>query len=171
MKKIILYAAIISIAFSQIGQANLKYNPSQYSQFQNTGSCPKCDLTGITNFYVNGNVDAPYDLEGANISESFLGSMHNFSGSNFQGVTACKTKFSTNDPLIWTYSKSNFSNAILIESVFHNADLSYTNFNGANVRDVDFSNANLYGATGINFTEVKSVCDAIMPDGSKGKCN
>ncbi|MFZ9036420.1 MAG: pentapeptide repeat-containing protein, partial [Francisellaceae bacterium] len=112
-------------------------------------------------------VQPPYNLEGANISGAII-NMANNTGSNFSGVIATKTQFF--HQIASTYSHVDFSNAILIESDFSYANLTEARFDGANVRDANFSNANLYGATGINFAVVKSVCDAIMPDGSKGVC-
>ena len=94
--------------------------------------------------------------------------MSNNTLSNYSGAVATKVSFHHQ---LGTYSQANFTNAILVEADFAYANLTNAKFEGANVRDTDFSNANLYGATGINFAEVKSVCDAIMPDGSKGKCD
>lgn len=168
--KYITCALSVVLSFG-VCQANLKYVQSDYLKFRKTGSCPNCDLTQISTFDVENNVYSPFDLSGADVSESFLGLYGNFSGSDFQKATGCRTKFSINGLKTATYSHSNFSNAILVEADFTNADLSFTDFNGANVRDADFTKANLYGSTGINFAEVKSVCDAIMPDGSKGKCS
>lgn len=79
-----------------------------------------------------------------------------------------------------------------IEMTYNHVDLSYSNFSGAklnsaNLIDDNLTNADFTGASviGANFTNsilyqakisaqqlatALSVCDAILPDGSRGKC-
>ncbi|WP_440993584.1 pentapeptide repeat-containing protein [Cysteiniphilum litorale] len=159
----ILYIAALAIFSTQISIANLKYDPSQYSQFQKTGECPNCDLSSIKDIVIYG-IDAPYNLQKANISQSFIG-IGNNTLSNYSETIAVNTNFGRG-----CYSQANFKNAILINSNFIDTNLTYADFSGANVDGADFSDANLYGSIGINFNKVKSICNAIMPDGSKGKC-
>lgn len=105
-------------------------------------------------------------LEHAYISGGSI-AMSNSSGSNFHRVVAVDTNFGG---MKQGYSFSEFKDATLINASFWTANLTGSDFTGANVSGVNFSNANLYETTGINFNEVSSVCNAIMPDGSIGKC-
>lgn len=144
--------------------ANVRYSPAQLQQFETTGSCQNCDLTDVTFLFVNAGVQSPFNLEGANLSGSFINTRNN-TLSNFSGITAVNTSFSNN-----CYSQANFKNAILIDANFMNSNLTYSDFTGANVTGVSFADSDLYGAKGIDFSSVASVCGAIMPDGSKGAC-
>ena len=142
--------------------AALAYNPSQLEQFKKTGSCPDCDLIGAT-VYVN--VEPPFNLHDARVSGSRM-SLHNADGSDFSGLVAIRSKFDNE-----IYADVNFKGSVLIQASFYNAKLSGDDFTGADVSGADFELADLYKSTGIDFTKVASVCNAIMPDGSVGKCN
>lgn len=73
-------------------------------------------------------------------------------------------------------------NANLSETLLSNADLTYANLRGANlekailtnalVNHADFSEANLLGATITmeQLKKAKSICHAVLPDGSIGEC-
>ena len=158
MKKIFF---LILLLLSTIATAKLHHDPSQLTQFQKTGKCESCDFTDAV---VNTKVQPPFDLWHANLSGATV-EMKNNTLSDYTLVTAFKTNFSYQD-----YSKVSFVNAVLIDAVFVGADLTYTNFAGATVTDANFSNADLYGSQGINIKEVYSVCNAILPDGSRGHC-
>ncbi len=161
MKKIILFGACL---FSTTLLA-ASYSPSSLEHFRKTGQCynPTCDLTD-THITVYGYVQPPFDLEGANISGATF-AISNNTLTDFNRVTAIHTDFAGHD-----YSQGAFVNAILINANFSHADLSYTNFAGADVMGADFSYANLYGSQGINLSTASSLCNAILPDGSKGAC-
>jgi uncharacterized protein YjbI with pentapeptide repeats len=62
------------------------------------------------------------------------------------------------------YNPTDFTMAYLPNSNFTKTDLTGAAFNGAYLE-----RANFYRATGTDFTGA-DVCDAILPDGSKGKC-
>jgi hypothetical protein len=155
---------VLTFLLMGISMASINvYTPDQETQFTETGVCVGCDLTS-TVLSTNSDVQTPYNLENSNISNSTYANSNN-TLSNFGNIVAIQTSFVGRN-----YSQVNFESAILIEANFRKAVLTNANFTNANVRDATFEMANLYGAIGIDFASVKSVCDAIMPDGSKGKC-
>src|SRR3989338_7834066 len=150
------FLLLILFLLSTVAMANLRYNPSQLKQFQNTGHCESCDFTDTI---VTTHAQQPFDLWYANLSGATI-AIKNNTLSDYSGITAIKTNFSNQD-----YSQAGFVNAILMDADFRDADLTYTNFAGANVAGANFSNANLYGSQGIDMKSAYSVCNAILPDG------
>jgi uncharacterized protein YjbI with pentapeptide repeats len=141
------------------------YNTKEFAHFNQTGSCKNCDLSGAI-ISVKYNIYPPYNLKGSNMSNAAF-SIGNASGSDFSDIKAIRSKFAYNS----TLSKSNFTNAILIDSEFIGVNLMYANFKNANLQGVNFMGSNLYGAKNINFSDVKNICNAIMPNGKKApKC-
>jgi len=109
------------------------------------------------------------------------GSLVNFTGSglnygNFRDVELKDAIFSgtalweTNFTNAWL-PQSQFINAYLNETNFTNAQLPNSDFTDATLVQVDFTNANLLGAK-INEEQLADtiVCNAILPDGSRGHC-
>lgn len=196
MKKIII---ILLVAFNffplQYAFANVGYIPEQLQQFEQTNKCEGCTLNNIDwGNHANGstcNHDGAM-LHGANLShgspdsgKQLLLSGADLSNVNFScfsaepnGVNFSRANL-TNAILSNTSFRglrvTTFSQAIIINATFSNsnlsgADFSYANLTGTSFVGADLGLANLFGAKGLDLTGVKSVCDAILPDGTKGKC-
>ena len=131
--------------------ANLKYDPADLDQFNNTNQCPGCDLS---NAYLNGN-HSQANLQGTNLTFATLSG--NFSISNISDANGSQLYCKATN-----LSYTNFSNTILNKAVFYTANLEFA----------DFTAADLYGAkiTADQLSTAASMCNAILPDGSIGKC-
>ncbi len=158
MKKLSCLALLI------LSTTAFAYTPAQLLQFQNTGTCPGCDLSNAYLIVTNMNIVSPYNLQGANISDSTYETQNN-TGSNFSNIIAFNTAFDG-----YSFTQSNFQNALLKNAIFANTNLQYADFTGADITGANFNNANLYRAKGLNLTASNTVCNAILPDGSTGKC-
>lgn len=69
-------------------------------------------------------------------------------------------------------SGAKFIHSALVNANFSYANLTDADFSNADIRGINFSGANLYGAklTIEQLRTASSICNAILPDGSKGKC-
>lgn len=143
------------------------YNPVQLKTFEATGACVGCDLTN-TYLGVHPNVKTPFNLQKSNLTDSSLFYLSNATLSNFSGAVAISTSFQG-----MALSQADFANTILINAGFVHANLTYTNFSGAVVKGVNFSDANLYRSniSSAQLATAASVCGAILPNGTTGKCN
>jgi uncharacterized protein YjbI with pentapeptide repeats len=162
----ILSIIVLTVSLTCIYANTMAYNQSDKDRFYSTGVCENCDLTNMR-IDVDSKLITPFNLQGSNISESFV-SLGNTTGTNFSNVEAISTVFASS---LGSYSQTKFNNSFLKNSDFKSCNLMHSDFTGADVTNVDFMDANLYGAIGIDFTKVKSVCNATMPDGSTGECN
>lgn len=144
--------------------AKVQYNPTDYQKFENTSDCPNCNLSDAPLYGSHQNAN----ISGANLSGAIDAGNDDYTESNFSNVKGMQMSFISDD-----LSQVNFSNAVLLRANFENSNLSYTDFTNANVQGVHFNKAILYGAkiTAAQLLSAASVCDAILPDGSTGKCN
>lgn len=143
MKNNNVLIAIFLFSFGSITYASsLQFNQDDLQRFSTTNSCPGCDLS---NAIING------DHSQANLKDADL--------SNAKGSYI-------------NLAQSNLVNANLSNSNFDSANFSQADFSGAGLYQADFSFANLYKAniTVEQLAELKSVCNATLPDGSKGSC-
>lgn len=129
-------------------------------KFLDTNQCINCDLSGAK---------IPGDHQHANISGSNLSSTQligDYTKANFSKIIAPNARFGNE------LSEANFTDAKLAAATFRNTWLTYANFTDADVHQVDFLNANLFGAkiTAEQLASAQSICNAILPNGSKGKC-
>lgn len=154
-------AVVISLLISTTVAAKTLYNPTQLTQFQNTNKCSGCDLS---NAAIYGNHSGAY-LSNANLT-GLVTDPCDLSQSNFSGANLSGSKINAN------LSYANFHNAILTNAFFYNDNLEFADFTGAFMKDMNLSGADLYGAkiTPTQLADVKTVCNAILPDGSRGKC-
>ncbi len=101
-----------------------------------------------------------------------------FWNSNLTSSTFKKAQLPDADFWQANLNNANFSNAVLTNSIFSHTNLTHTNFSGAVLKNArfdearlegtDFSDANLKWAKVelIQFKKVKSLKNAIMPDGT-----
>ena len=130
-----------------LAKGSVGYNPSQLDQFTKTNQCAGCDLSSA-------------DL-------SCLGTVINHSGANLNNANLSNASFGGD------LSEANLENTNLSNVVFRYINLSSADLTGAALYGADLAAANLYNAkiTATQLAEVYSLCNAILPDGSKGKCN
>lgn len=156
--------AILSMLLSGIAYAHSI--PADVKQFEKTGTCVNCDLSGVA---LRTSQPGALNLQGSNLIKSwsdFLVSNRQY--SNFSNVVAVQLYMSYGD-----FSYSKFTNADLRNAKLHDSNMTGADFTGANVTGVNFSNANLYKAL-ISKDQLKSVsslCNAILPDGTDAGCN
>ncbi len=163
MKKIGLNISFLFLLalIQNVSFANLKYDPNDLDKFNSTNQCIGCDLSNST---LSGNHSKAI-LQSSNLTSSVI--FNTFSQSDFTYVNGSHGSWSSTN-----FSYANFSNAILNATKFTWADLEFSNFSNAVVMGADFSQADLYGAkiTSDQLATAASVCNAIFPDGTKGKC-
>ena len=142
IKNFVIISCCILFASKVIYAANLRFNQDDVQKFNTTNSCVNCDLS---NAQLNGD-HSQVNLTGANLSNA-KGSYINL-------------------------SQTILINANLSNSYFSSANFSQADFSGAAIYQADFSYANLYKAkmTLEQLSQLKSVCNATLPDGSKGLC-
>ena len=156
----------IAIALLSLPHATLAsgYNPDDKDQFNTTGVCENCDLT-TTSISPPSDSQPPYDLAGSNLSNTYV-TIPNGTGSNFEGIIGIYMTFKSGTGSL---SHANFRNAYLKDAAL-TCDFTYADFTGADLEGANFMNANLYGAIGMDLSNVASVCGAILSDGSTGEC-
>ncbi len=121
---------------------NLTFNPADLQKFNTTNSCVECDLSNAS---LSGN-HSQANLTDTNLSSS-IGDFINLSEAVLIGTNLTNSRF-----IKANFSQADFSNAALYQA--------------------DFSNANLYKAkmTTEQISQLKSVCNATLPNGSMGPC-
>lgn len=142
--KTLTLGVLFCLGISSLAYANsLRFNQDDVQKFNTTNVCVSCDLSNAS---INGN-HSQANLSGANLSNA-IGSYINLSQANLQ-------------------------NANLTNGTFSSANFSEADFTGAAVYQADFGFANLYKAkiTPEQLSQVKSLCNATLPDGSKGSCS
>jgi len=109
------------------------------------------------------------------------GNLVNFTGSglnygNFQGaqlddVIFTQTSLVETDLSNTNFKRALFNGALIYDSNFTNAELTYADFTNASLKNVNFTRANLLGAK-ISKEQLAqaNVCEAVMPDGTRGNC-
>jgi uncharacterized protein YjbI with pentapeptide repeats len=148
---------ISAAAFSKI-----TYNPADLDRFINTNQCPHCDLSGAA---IGGNHSKAL-LAGANLTgfmtDPVILSYSDLSGANLSHASLSNANL----------SYASFQNAFIIQARFCGSNMEFADFTGAIINDADFSFADLYGAkiTSDQLARASSICNAILPDGLKGKC-
>ena len=137
-----------------------KYSPDDLRQFKESNSCVGCNLSNISLFENHQNAN----LTGANVSSTDL--YGDYTKANFSNINGIHLS-------LLNASGASFVNATLIEARFRNSNLTDTDFTNANVNSADFSYANLYGSkiTQLQLLSAKTLCNAILPDGTKVICN
>lgn len=157
-----LYCVItMAILFLATSAFAFTYDHADLKKFEETNSCMNCNLADIP-IYSRDHQHA--NLEGTNFSKSVL--YGDYTRANFMRTVAINSDFEG------TFSEVKFNNAILINARFVSINLTGSDFTNANVSGANFSGALLYGAkiTEDQLATAKSVCNAILPGGSKGKC-
>ena len=164
MKKLLFIFTISALVAINSAIASIQYDPSQLSTFEKTGICQNCDLS---NAMIVMQYKGAVHLQKANLTKTDFGDPHSWQNSDFTDIVASSAVFANGD-----FSGTNFSNALLLDASFQGADLSRTNFTNANVKQVNFADANLSQSniTATQLADAYSVCNAILPDGSKGGC-
>ncbi len=144
MLKIIMYlgSALLLMNVSS-ALAKVTYNQNQLQQFIQTNQCPGCDLSSAN---LTGN-HSQANLDKANLSETTASYMN--------------------------LSEATLTNANMTNTDLRASNLSSANFSGSALFGANLAGANLYKATITTeqLAQATSVCGAIMPDGTKGKCN
>jgi len=158
MKKLLSMSVILFCASVTVCAA-ANYDPTDVKKFKEINSCPSCNLSGAS-IYDN---HQHANLTNANLSNADLQgdyTLADFSGANAVGVE------------ISSASGAKFVDATLIKGRLR-GNFTDADFSNANVSAADFSNANLYHAklTNQQLSSARTICDAILPDGTTGKCN
>lgn len=160
------------------------YTKSSYSH---------CDIQGSNFTDVDLN---PYVFSGCNFSDINGSNSHfdtDVENANFSNATLVAARFGSPMGANDDATNANFEHAILIDADFSNGNAPGANFEDANLTNANFATANLYAAnftgtnvSGVNFYQANlrnaiisaqqlatasSVCDAILPNGSIGKCS
>jgi uncharacterized protein YjbI with pentapeptide repeats len=131
---------------------SLAANPRHVSQFESTGQCAKCDLSGASFVGIDFS-DLRVDLQRANLNgANFTGAIMpkvNLSGASAVGSTFFETDLQganlKNASL--TYSnlvKAKLNNAILEQTDLQGANLAEADLRNAQVKKTDFVGANIY---------------------------
>lgn len=151
----------MGVFFSSLGYAST-YSQTDLDTFLKTNQCPSCDLSGVG---LSGNHSGA-TLTKANLTSSLVNA--NLSASDLTGAILSDSRWINSN-----LSFDNFTNAHLINVDFNGDNLEGANFTGAVIIDTDFSDSNLYEAiiSPEQIASAKSVCNATLPDGSKGQCN
>lgn len=147
--------------------ANLKFNPSQMQQFMETNQCPNCDLSNGSLDWGGNKIHANAVLTNANLSEMANDVGMSLPNSDFSGAIMSGISLSSAD-----LSHARLINAILVNADLSYSDLSNSDCQGAVFINADLSNSNLQNSniSSAQLATVKSVCNAILPDGQIGKC-
>lgn len=155
-RKIILFTFTLVVA--NAGQALPRYDADDVKKFKETNECVSCNLTN-TRFWDD---HRKANLQHANISGA--GFHGDNTKSNYSNANCIKTHFSDG-------SEAKFNSAILIDADF-SGNFTNADFTNANLRGANLANTNLFGATlsDKQLKEASTVCNAILPDGSKGIC-
>ena len=142
--KNLLLSSVVSLCITVPAYANnIQFNQNDLQTFNETNTCINCDLTTAS-------------LEGNH-------SQANLTGTNLQNANGNNMNL----------SQSNLQNTNFTYGTFILTNFSEADFTGANLSKADFSFANLYKAkiSAAQLSQLKSVCRAILPDGSLGTCN
>lgn len=151
-------------------QANLEGAIIAGSTFD--GDYSKANFSSVNGAHANLSINA----SGANFSHANLINAHfsyTFTNADFSNAILINANLYGSYYGSGTiFTNANFTNALLRSADAHNADFTGADFTNAIVQNADFSGANLYGAkiTEEQLATVKSVCNAILPSGSTGKC-
>lgn len=158
-KKISLIA--IGVFLSSLGYAST-YSQSDVDTFLKTNQCPSCDLSGMG---LSGNHSGAI-LTKSNLTNSSVSA--NLSASDLTDAVLSDSYWQSSN-----LTFDNFTNAHLINVTFSRSNLEGANFTGAVIINTDFSDTNLYNAiiSPEQLASAKSVCNATLPDGSKGQCS
>jgi uncharacterized protein YjbI with pentapeptide repeats len=156
-KMIFTMFAVFFLSFSTCF-AHANYDTDDEKKFDKTNSCSNCNLSNAS---IYGSHQHAY-LEGANISNASL--QGDYTRADFSNVLGVKA-------YLHDASEAKFINGVFIEARF-NGNFTNADFTNANLHGADMSNTNLYGAriSTQQLIDVKSLCDAILPDGRKGMC-
>ena len=185
MKNILLLIFILLI--SSVTLADLKYNPVQLDQFAMTNQCPDCDLSGAVLTYKMVKNHSQANLRGTNLTGALVDSGANFSQADFSLVKASCLDLGGANLSYAVFKGADMSSAVLNDTDMSGVDLSNAilnkaNLNNATLTKADFRDAVLIGAslhlanlyrsniTPEQIQQATTVCDAILPDGTKGKC-
>ncbi len=143
MKRIVILSVFLFGFFGSCALANLKYSPQQLDQFNETNSCPYCDLSG-----------SDTNELGINHSRAVL------NGADLSNVTS-ETEYAIN------LSMADLRGTNLTGAHLEGADFSEADFTGAVLYGADFVAANFYKAkiTDAQLKQVKELWMAILPDG------
>ncbi|MCP4473512.1 MAG: pentapeptide repeat-containing protein [Gammaproteobacteria bacterium] len=165
MKKFIKLSPLLLLFISFSVFAKVGYKPEDVEQFNSTGQCPGCDLSGYHGLSTE--AKGSMDLQGAIlVRSSMLNTSRQY--SDFSNVFGVDFSYTYADLSYSNFSNANFSNASLYHDNFTGSD-----FSGADVTNADFDDSILYKCkiSQAQLDSASSICDAILPDGSKGKCN
>ena len=165
MKRLVILSLLLS---SSLAFASFSSKPSDVKKFEATGQCPSCDLSGYQMLATN--ATGSMDLQGADLIKTFIlmPIKTNRQNSNFSNVMGTSMNYANAD-----LSYSNFTNAKLSHAQLESDNFTGVDFTGADLSTVNFTSSILYKAkiSKAQLASVASLCDAILPDGSKGKCN
>lgn len=165
MKKILLTAYLLIISTTNF--AHEISNPPHVEQFEKTGICINCDLSGLFRL-VTQNTGA-INLNNSNLIRTSLESTGNGNRqySNFRNIKGIQFSMCYGD-----FSYSDFSNADLRGAYMVNNTLTSADFTGANLSGVNLGGSNLYQAkiSQAQLNSISNLCDAILPDGQQVDC-
>lgn len=158
--------AFLLLFLSSSAFAALHAQPNDIKKFESTGTCPSCDLSGSILMCDARNVS--FNLANSNLIRSGLEvTDEGHQNSNMTNLVAIELEATYGD-----FSGSNFSNSNLRNAKLAGSNFSHVDFSGANVAGANLNDANLFGAklSPEQLASLGSVCNAILPDGSTGKC-
>lgn len=157
-KKLVMTSVLIFTTCSASSYA--MYIPEQLEQFEKTGECVNCDLSGA---YLSGHSHNSSNLSGALLVKASLSNTE-FYTSKFNGAELMYASFNYTRA-----SGSQFVSANLTGATLVGTNLSSTDFQGAVVTDANFENAILARSniTKEQLASAKSLSCAIMPDGTR----
>lgn len=174
---------------SLCANAQTNYIPSDVEKYKTTKECKSCDLSkanfdyhyeaGMPNSIVTNSIFTESKLAGNYDSSDFSNTimakayctyecnLTSFRASNFENANFLLANFSSAD-----FSGSNFKHASLVNANFSHANLTSIDFTEAKFDGADLSSANLSGSliTDEQLQTTKSICDAILPNGTLGSC-
>lgn len=179
MKIVISITVLLSSLISAGAYANMGFLPDDVAKLNKTKVCVACDLTGKSFYDDYNNVDlhdsmlnrASFNaINNANLSHCNMIKIkiESATGSNFTGSDLRRANL-----IYGNLSSANFTNANLEGTDLRNANLSGANFDNALLSGADLSYTDLMttNITDAQLKVVKSLCHAILPDGSEGRCN
>jgi Pentapeptide repeats (8 copies) len=118
---------------------SLAANPQHVSQFETTGKCISCDLSGASFVGIDFS-DVRVDLQKANLNgANFTGAI--MSKANFSGASAVGSTFFATDLQGANLKNTNLLYANLVKAKLNNAILEQTDLQGANLAEADLRNA------------------------------
>lgn len=139
------------------------YDPEDLAHFKETNECINCDLSKVA--YLEAQNGSGAVLRGSILNRSLLG---NFRATDFTNASLIEVRQLRKD-----FFRSNFTNVNFLNARLKEATLTNTDFSGAKLTNADFSGVDFTGSnvTQEQLSQAKSICNAVLPDGTLGPCD